>query len=105
MAPHVCYPLGRGMTFCLHPAKHQFSRNADFKELRCMNFTSKGTREILVAGCQDKMFKVDVEKGTIVETVRFLWHRERAMLTLAARCRCAVHHHEACGKLHMCCNE
>jgi PAB-dependent poly(A)-specific ribonuclease subunit 2 len=34
-----------------------------------MNFTSKGTREILVAGCQDKMFKVDVEKGTIVETV------------------------------------
>ena len=35
-----------------------------------MNFTSKGTREILVAGCQEKMFKVDVEKGTIVETVR-----------------------------------
>ena len=41
-----------------------------------MNFTSKGTREILVAGCQDKMFKVDVEKGTIVETVRLLQHLE-----------------------------
>ncbi|KAJ4295515.1 poly(A)-specific ribonuclease [Kalmusia sp. IMI 367209] len=41
----------------------------DFKELRCMNFTSKGTREILVAGCQEKMFKVDVEKGTIVEAL------------------------------------
>lgn len=37
-----------------------------------MNFTSKGTREILVAGCQDQMFKVNVEKGTITETVRQL---------------------------------
>ncbi|KAF1965711.1 PAB-dependent poly(A)-specific ribonuclease subunit PAN2 [Bimuria novae-zelandiae CBS 107.79] len=41
--------------------------SADFKELQCMNFTSKGTREILVAGCQEKMFKVDVDKGAIVE--------------------------------------
>jgi PAB-dependent poly(A)-specific ribonuclease subunit 2 len=34
-----------------------------------MNFTSKGTRELLVAGCQDQMFKVDVDKGVIVESV------------------------------------
>jgi len=34
-----------------------------------MNFTSKGTREILIAGCQVQMFKVDVEKGTVTETV------------------------------------
>jgi PAB-dependent poly(A)-specific ribonuclease subunit 2 len=34
-----------------------------------MNFTSKGTREILVAGCQENMFKVDVEKGIIADTV------------------------------------
>jgi PAB-dependent poly(A)-specific ribonuclease subunit 2 len=34
-----------------------------------MNFTSKGTREILIAGCQEQMFKVDVEKGTIADTV------------------------------------
>lgn len=34
-----------------------------------MNFTSKGTREILVAGCQENMFKVDVEKGAITDTV------------------------------------
>jgi len=34
-----------------------------------MNFTSKGTREILIAGCQDQMFKVDVEKGIVTETV------------------------------------
>ncbi|KAF2635376.1 hypothetical protein P280DRAFT_411570 [Massarina eburnea CBS 473.64] len=41
----------------------------DFKELRCMNFTSKGTREILVAGCQEKMFKVDVDKGVVTDTL------------------------------------
>jgi hypothetical protein len=45
-------------------------RHAEFKDLKCMNFTSKGTREILVAGCQDKMFKVDVDKGTVTDTVR-----------------------------------
>ena len=44
-------------------------RSNEFKDLKCMNFTSKGTREILVAGCQDRMFKVDVEKGVITETV------------------------------------
>jgi PAB-dependent poly(A)-specific ribonuclease subunit 2 len=37
--------------------------------MKCMNFTSKGTREILVAGCQEQMFKVDVEKGIITHTV------------------------------------
>ena len=44
-------------------------RSNEFKDLKCMNFTSKGTREILVAGCQDRMFKLDVEKGAITETV------------------------------------
>lgn len=44
-------------------------RHEDFKDLRCMSFTAKGDREILVAGVQDQMFKVDVEKGTITETV------------------------------------
>jgi hypothetical protein len=44
-------------------------RSTEFRDLKCMNFTSKGTREILVAGCQEQMFKVDVEKGTITDTV------------------------------------
>ena len=34
-----------------------------------MSFTSKGTSEILVAGCQEVMFKIDVEKGRITEEV------------------------------------
>ena len=38
-------------------------------DLRCMSFTSKGTNEILVAGCQEQMYKLDVEKGVILQTV------------------------------------
>lgn len=34
-----------------------------------MSFTSKSANEVLVAGQQDTMFKIDLEKGTIVETV------------------------------------
>jgi PAB-dependent poly(A)-specific ribonuclease subunit 2 len=45
------------------------SANAEFTDLKCMNFTSKGTREIVVAGCQGSMFKVDVEKGTVTDSV------------------------------------
>lgn len=39
------------------------------KELRCMSYTSKGTSEILVAGWQDQMFIIDVEKGTITKQI------------------------------------
>ncbi|KAF2396885.1 PAB-dependent poly(A)-specific ribonuclease subunit PAN2 [Trichodelitschia bisporula] len=40
-----------------------------FIDLRCMSFTSRGTQEILVAGFQDTMFRVDVEKGTIIQAL------------------------------------
>lgn len=39
------------------------------KDLRCMSFTSKGTSEILVAGVQDQMFTIDVNRGEISKTV------------------------------------
>lgn len=35
-----------------------------------MCFTSKGTNEILIAGWQDTMFVIDVNKGEIVKRVR-----------------------------------
>jgi len=38
-------------------------------DLRCMSFTSKGTSEILVAGCQDTMYVIDVNKGEIIKKV------------------------------------
>jgi PAB-dependent poly(A)-specific ribonuclease subunit 2 len=39
------------------------------KDLYCMSFTSKGTSEILVAGWQDVMFIIDVNKGEIIKQV------------------------------------
>jgi PAB-dependent poly(A)-specific ribonuclease subunit 2 len=34
-----------------------------------MSYTSKGTSEILVAGLQDRMFVIDVDKGIIMKQV------------------------------------
>jgi len=39
------------------------------KELHCMSYTSKGTSEILVAGLQDQMFVINVDKGIISREV------------------------------------
>jgi PAB-dependent poly(A)-specific ribonuclease subunit 2 len=36
-----------------------------------MSYTSKGTSEILVAGLQDQMFTIDVEKGAITKQVAY----------------------------------
>lgn len=38
-------------------------------DLRCMSFLGKDNSEILVAGCQNTMFKIDVEKGRVLEEV------------------------------------
>lgn len=40
-----------------------------FQDLQCMSFTSKGPSELVVAGCQETMFKIDVETGSITQTV------------------------------------
>ncbi|KAL2069699.1 hypothetical protein VTL71DRAFT_14378 [Oculimacula yallundae] len=41
----------------------------DIKDLRCMSYTNKGTGEIIVAGLQDQMFVIDVEKGVITKQI------------------------------------
>ncbi|KAH8601191.1 PAB-dependent poly(A)-specific ribonuclease subunit PAN2 [Bisporella sp. PMI_857] len=43
--------------------------NSDMKNLQCMSYTSRGQSEILVAGGQNVMFVIDVEKGTILRQV------------------------------------
>jgi hypothetical protein len=35
-----------------------------------MNFTTKDASEVLVAGMQSIMFRIDMEKGTVLEIVR-----------------------------------
>lgn len=44
-------------------------RHQDMTDLHCMSYTSKGTSEIVVAGIQNQMFVIDVEKGTISKQV------------------------------------
>ena len=39
------------------------------RDLRCMSYLGKDNSTIIVAGCQDVMLKIDVEKGRIVEEV------------------------------------
>lgn len=62
------------MTTCMPmrgPADRQ-PRHDDMKDLRCMSFTSKGTAEIIVAGLQDKMLVIDLNKGEVVKQVRLI---------------------------------
>lgn len=51
------------------------------KDLRCMSYTSRGTSEILVAGMQDQMFTIDVDKGTVTKQVQILCHEGVHFLT------------------------
>jgi PAB-dependent poly(A)-specific ribonuclease subunit 2 len=41
-------------------------RHDGFRDLRCMSFASKGSNEILVAGLQEMMFVVDINKGEVL---------------------------------------
>ena len=41
------------------------------RDLQSVTFINKDNSEILVAGCQDTMFKIDVEKGTVVQEVKW----------------------------------
>jgi PAB-dependent poly(A)-specific ribonuclease subunit 2 len=40
------------------------------KELRCMSYTAKDNTQLLVAGLQNQMFLIDVEKGNIQKQAR-----------------------------------
>lgn len=37
--------------------------------LYCMSFLGKDSSEILVAGCQSTMYRIDVEKGVVLQEV------------------------------------
>jgi len=42
-------------------------RDDGMKDLRCMSFMSKDRSVVVVAGCQNVMLKVDLEKGKVIE--------------------------------------
>ena len=43
----------------------------EMQDLRCMAFTGRGSvsEEIVVAGCQQQMYRINFEKGTILGTL------------------------------------
>jgi PAB-dependent poly(A)-specific ribonuclease subunit 2 len=45
------------------------ARHDDMKDLRCMTFMPKNNNEILVAGSQDTMLVIDLQKGEVVKQV------------------------------------
>ncbi|PHH66549.1 hypothetical protein CDD81_7024 [Ophiocordyceps australis] len=49
-------------------------RHDDMTDMRCMGFTSKGTTEVLVAGLQDKLLLVDLNKGEVVKQLKTEHH-------------------------------
>ncbi|KAK3349906.1 ubiquitin carboxyl-terminal hydrolase-domain-containing protein [Lasiosphaeria hispida] len=63
-------------------------RHDDMKDLHCMSFTSKGATEILVAGWQDTMFIIDVNKGEIVKQISTEHHY--TIMKRSARLICAA---------------
>ena len=45
-------------------------REKDMLDLQCMSFVSIDNGVLLVAGRQDVMYKIDVEKGQVLQRVR-----------------------------------
>ena len=41
----------------------------DMADLRCMSFTNAASAELVVAGCQPQMYRIDFEKGFVMETL------------------------------------
>ncbi|KAF4595528.1 PAB-dependent poly(A)-specific ribonuclease subunit PAN2 [Ophiocordyceps camponoti-floridani] len=69
-------------------------RHDEMSELRCMTFTSKGASEILVAGLQNKMLVIDINKGEVIEQLHSEYHytaMKRGRYICAATKHGAVH--------------
>ncbi|KAF2760383.1 exonuclease-like protein [Pseudovirgaria hyperparasitica] len=59
-----------------------------FEDLHCMTFTSKAAQELVVAGQQDTMFVIDIEKGSIIQTMNAVAHYTRMKSTGQYICAC-----------------
>ena len=67
-----------------------------------MSYTSKGASEILVAGLQDQMFTLDVEKGTIIKQVPKPCFPQ-ALADFAVTHPRSLHNHEKIESIYLCC--
>ncbi|KAK4549503.1 hypothetical protein LTR36_006500 [Oleoguttula mirabilis] len=67
-------------------------------DLRCMSFTGKGADELVVAGCQPRLYRIDAEKGTILETLTPAAPVLYTMMRRAGQYICAAAHD---GSIHL----
>ena len=67
-------------------------------DLRCMSFMGKGTDELVVAGCQPQIFRIDVEKGTLLETLTPAKPVPYTMMRKSGQYICAASHD---GSIHL----
>lgn len=67
-------------------------------DLRCMSFIGKEKHEIVAAGCQRQMYRIDVEKGRIVETLNPQTPVPYTMMRQTVHCICAAAHD---GSIHL----
>lgn len=81
-----------------------YYRNDEMEDLRCMSYTSKGASEILVAGLQDKMFTIDVDKGTITKQVERSHKLGKNWTKVIDTHERSLYHHEA-QSIYMCSHE
>ncbi|KAF2485463.1 ubiquitin carboxyl-terminal hydrolase-domain-containing protein [Neohortaea acidophila] len=71
---------------------------SDMVDLRCMSFTTAAATEVVVAGCQRDMYRIDVEKGTIIETLAHEPHIAFTLMRWTNQYICAASHD---GSIHL----
>ena len=67
------------------------------KDLCCISFLGKGNGELLVAGRQDDIYKIDIEQGRVTEKVGRILHYGSGFYELNGckdRYQPQVHHDE-----------
>lgn len=67
-------------------------------DLRCMSFTNRNCDELVVAGCQTHMYRIDVDKGVVLETLTSQSPVPYTLMRLAGQHICAASHD---GSIHL----
>lgn len=67
-------------------------------DLCCMSFTTRDATELIVAGCQTQMYRIDVEKGTVTDTCTPTGSAPYTLMRFSGQYVCAAAHD---GSIHL----
>ncbi|KAF2210813.1 hypothetical protein CERZMDRAFT_44622 [Cercospora zeae-maydis SCOH1-5] len=67
-------------------------------DLRCMTFANRDATDLIVAGCQTQLFRIDIEKGIVTETITPKSSIPFTSLRTAGQTICAAAHD---GTIHL----